>query len=82
MAGSLGHRPYRREGAMHARSTTVEGDPQAMDDVIAYVRDKVAPLVGDMDGYVGISMICDRERTRPALCIRYSCTESLPSPSH
>ena len=49
---------------MYARSTTVQGDPQAMDDVIAYVRDEVAPLVGDLDGYVGISMICDRDSGR------------------
>jgi heme-degrading monooxygenase HmoA len=49
---------------VYARSTTVEGDPQAMDDGIAYVRDEVAPLVGEMDGYVGISMICDRRSGR------------------
>lgn len=49
---------------MYARSTTVQGNPQAMDDVIAYVRDDVAPLVGGMDGYVGISMICDRDSGR------------------
>ena len=28
---------------MYARSTTVQGDPQAMDELIAYVRDEVAP---------------------------------------
>jgi heme-degrading monooxygenase HmoA len=58
---------------MYARSTTVQGDPQAMDDLIAYVRDEVAPLVGDMDGYVGISMICDRDSGR---CIVTSTWDS------
>ncbi len=44
---------------MYARSTTVRGDPQAMDDGIAYVRDEVMPAVQRMDGCVGLSMLCD-----------------------
>jgi len=62
---------------MHARSTTVQGDPQAMDDVIAYVRDEVAPLVGDMDGYVGISMICDRDSGRCIVTTSWDSEESM-----
>ena len=49
---------------MYARSTTVRGKPEAMDDGIAYVRDKVMPTVGDMDGCVGLSMLADRESGR------------------
>lgn len=49
---------------MYARSTTVRGKPQAMDDGIAYVRDKVMPAVGQMDGCVGLSMLCDRDSAR------------------
>jgi quinol monooxygenase YgiN len=49
---------------MYARSTTVRGDRQAMDDGIAYVRDKVMPAVGQMDGCVGLSMLCDRDTGR------------------
>ncbi len=45
---------------MYARSTTIQGDPQRMDDGIAYVRDKVMPGVAQMDGCVGLSMLCDR----------------------
>ena len=49
---------------MYARSTTVRGNPQAMDDGIAYVRDTVMPEVQAMDGCVGLSMLCDRETGR------------------
>jgi quinol monooxygenase YgiN len=44
---------------MYARSTTVRGDPMAMEDAIAYVRGKVRPAVQQMDGCVGLSMLCD-----------------------
>ena len=49
---------------MYARSTTVRGDPQMMDDAIAYVRDDVMPTVQHMSGCVGLSMLCDRESGR------------------
>jgi hypothetical protein len=49
---------------MYARSTTVRGDPQALDDGIAYVRDTVMPAVRQMDGCVGLSMLCDRPTGR------------------
>ena len=49
---------------MYARSTTVRGDPQKIDDAIAYVRDDVMPAVQGMSGCVGLSMICDRESGR------------------
>ena len=49
---------------MYARSTTVRGDPQKIDDAIAYVRDEVMPTVQHMSGCVGLSMLCDRESGR------------------
>jgi quinol monooxygenase YgiN len=49
---------------MYARSTTVRGNPQAMDDVIAVVRDEVMPTLQAMSGCVGVSMLCDREEGR------------------
>ena len=49
---------------MYARSTTVRGDPQKLEDGIAYVRDEVMPAVQAMSGCVGLSMICDRESGR------------------
>ncbi len=49
---------------MYARSTTVRGDPQHMDDTIAYIRDEVMPAMQQMSGCVGLSMLCDRESGR------------------
>ena len=45
---------------MYARSTTVRGAPQSLDDAISFVRDKVMPAVTGLPGYVGMSMLADR----------------------
>jgi quinol monooxygenase YgiN len=47
--------------AMHARSTTILGDPRSVDAATAYVRDEVMPTVRGMDGCVGLSMLADRD---------------------
>ena len=62
---------------MYARSTTVRGTPEAMDDGIAYVRDKVMPTVGDMDGCVGLSMLAERESGRCIVTTSWADHESL-----
>jgi quinol monooxygenase YgiN len=49
---------------MYARSTTVRGNAQMMDDEIAYVRDEVLPALQAMSGCVGVSMLCDRDTGR------------------
>ena len=49
---------------MYARSTTIRGNPGSLDDAIAYMRDEVWPVMQDMDGCVGLSMMCDRETGR------------------
>ncbi len=46
---------------MFARSTTIIGDPEAMDAGIAYVRDEVLPAVTGLDGCVGLSMLVERD---------------------
>ena len=58
---------------MYARSTTVSGNPQALDDAIAYLRDEVMPAVQRMDGCIGMSMMCDRDTGR---CIATTAWES------
>jgi quinol monooxygenase YgiN len=45
---------------MYARSTTIHGDPAAVDAGIAFVHDEVMPMVGELDGCVGLSMLADR----------------------
>ncbi|SEM09390.1 Antibiotic biosynthesis monooxygenase [Blastococcus sp. DSM 46786] len=49
---------------MHARSTTITADPNRIDAGIADVRDNVMTAVSGMDGYVGLSMLCDRDSGR------------------
>ncbi len=49
---------------MYARSTTFRGDPSAIDDGIAYVRDRALPAIRDMDGCLGLSMLVDRHTGR------------------
>jgi hypothetical protein len=46
---------------MFARSTTIRGDSGGIDDVISYVRDELMPLLSDMDGCVGLSMMVERQ---------------------
>lgn len=46
---------------MFARSTTIMGNPEALDSGIDYVRDDVMPAILAMDGCVGLSMLVDRE---------------------
>jgi heme-degrading monooxygenase HmoA len=58
---------------MYARSTTVQGNPQSVDDAIAYLRDEVMPAVQEMDGCIGMSMICDRDTGR---CIATTAWET------
>jgi hypothetical protein len=63
---AAGASPPIRRGvvAMYARSTTVMGNPQAIDDAVAYVRDEILPTVSRMDGCIGLSMMCDRDSGR------------------
>jgi hypothetical protein len=49
---------------MYARSSTVQGDPQALDDAIDYLRDEVLPAVEKIDGCIGLSTMCDRDSGR------------------
>ena len=49
---------------MYARTTTITADPMRLDDGIADVRDTVMPAVAEMDGYTGLSMLCDRDSGR------------------
>ena len=46
--------------AMHARSTTITGRPEAVDEGIAFVRDEVQPAITAMDGCLGLSLVVDR----------------------
>ncbi|RDH75139.1 hypothetical protein DVS77_28635 [Mycolicibacterium moriokaense] len=63
----------RRGWAVYARSTTIQARPSSIDDGIAYVRDEVMPALTAMDGYVGLSLLVDRESGQ---CIATSAWEN------
>ena len=58
---------------MYARSTTMRVRPEAVDDLTAFVRDDVMPMVTQLGGCVGVSALSDRETGR---CIITSAWET------
>src|SRR3954452_25204741 len=69
--------PFREEGGMYARSTTVHADPQRIDEGIANVRDEVMPAVQSMPGCMGLSMLCDRDSGRCIITTSWDSEESM-----
>jgi quinol monooxygenase YgiN len=61
---------------VHARSTTIRGRPESVDEGIAFCRDEVLPMCREMPGCVGLSMIVDRESGR---CITTTSWDSIES---
>jgi heme-degrading monooxygenase HmoA len=62
---------------MYARTTTVRGDPRAMDEGIAFCRDEVWPTVRGMSGCVGMSMLADREGGRCIVTTAWATDEAM-----
>jgi hypothetical protein len=59
---------------VYARSTTIQAQPLSVDIGIAHVRDVVMPSLKKIDGYVGLSLLVDRQS---GTCIATSSWESL-----
>ncbi|WP_313865972.1 hypothetical protein [Mycobacterium sp.] len=59
---------------MYARSFTIEGQPLSVDIGIAHVRDVVMSELQELDGYIGLSLLVDRQSGR---CIATSSWESI-----
>jgi heme-degrading monooxygenase HmoA len=62
---------------MYARTTTLHGNPAAVDQGIAYVRDEVMPLVQGMDGCIGLSMLADRDSGRCIITTAWASEEAM-----
>ncbi|WP_138757538.1 antibiotic biosynthesis monooxygenase [Modestobacter altitudinis] len=62
---------------MYARTTTVRGDPGAVDEGIEYVRDAVWPMLQHMSGCVGMSMLADREAGRCIVTAAWATEEAM-----
>ena len=58
---------------MYARSTTMRVRPEAVDDLVTFVRDDVMPMATELDGCVGLSVLSDRDTGR---CIVTSAWET------
>jgi quinol monooxygenase YgiN len=62
---------------MYARTTTVRGDPGAVDEGIEYVQDAVWPMLQHMSGCVGMSMIADRDAGRCIITSAWAADEAM-----
>ena len=49
---------------MYARTTTMRGDPQAVDALVATVRDELMPRLLELDGCIGLSLLAARDTGR------------------
>ena len=45
---------------MHARMTTVEGDPGRIDDALSQIESEVLPVLKDQQGFKGFTVHADR----------------------
>lgn len=59
---------------MYARSTTIQAQPLSVDIGIAHVRDVVMPALQTIEGYVGLSLLVDRQS---GTCIATSAWQTL-----
>jgi hypothetical protein len=62
---------------VHARSTTIQAQTSSIDDGIAYMRDDLMPELEKIDGYVGISLLVDRESGRCIITVAYESEDKL-----
>src|SRR3712207_4645622 len=64
---------------MYARTTTVRGDPRAVEDGVAFIRNDVWPMVQRMDGCIGMSMLGDREAGRWIVTSAWASEDAIPT---
>jgi heme-degrading monooxygenase HmoA len=62
---------------MYARSTTLRGSPGNVDDLIANVRDEIMPMVTQLDGCVGLSLLVDRDTGRAIATSAWETEEAM-----
>ena len=62
---------------MYARTTTLRGNPQAVDDLVATVRDEVMPRLMQLEGCVGLSLLVDRDAGRAIATSAWETEEAM-----
>jgi heme-degrading monooxygenase HmoA len=62
---------------MFARTTTLRVNPQALDDLVAMVRDEVMPMITQLDGCVGLSLLVGRDAGRAIATSAWETEEAM-----
>ena len=62
---------------MYARSTTMRVRPEAFDDLAGYIRDDVMPMVTQLEGCVGLSLMTDRDTGRCIATSAWATEEAM-----
>jgi heme-degrading monooxygenase HmoA len=62
---------------MRARSNSVQADPAMIDRLTAFARDDVMGMYRDMPGFVGISMLADRDSGRCIITTAWESEEAM-----
>jgi heme-degrading monooxygenase HmoA len=62
---------------VYARSTTIQAQPSRIDVGITHVRDEIMPTIQDIAGYVGISLLADRESGRCIVTTAWETEEAM-----
>jgi quinol monooxygenase YgiN len=62
---------------VYARSTTIRARPESLESGIALIRDEVMPMVLDMEGCVGMSMLVDRLTGRCIVTTAWQSKEAM-----
>jgi quinol monooxygenase YgiN len=62
---------------VYARSTTIMARPESIDAGITQVRDEVMPMVQEMEGCVGLSMMVDRTSGRCITTTAWQSAEAM-----
>lgn len=62
---------------VHARSTTIQAQTSSIDDGIAYMRNDLMGELENIDGYVGISLLVDRDSGRCIITAAYESEDAM-----
>ena len=73
-----GRRPNTKRGwIVHARTTTMQAQTSSIDDGIAYMRDELTPELENIEGYVGMSLLIDRESGRCIITTAWETEDAM-----
>ena len=62
---------------MYARTTTVRGDPRAVEDGVAFTRSDLWPAIQRMEGCIGMSMLADPDTGRCILTSAWANEDAM-----